>query len=186
MGTLAVDDTDGLLVDGQGQNQFSRLRASLHVLLQEGEMLEVIVLEHLLRELVQGKGHLLVLHVRQIVVLTQVCGLLRLDHLPHHVHGRIVLALILGALPCHSHLLQAAGCLAQFDVQPLGSLDLHRLGLETHHGEYQFTLAESYLVLTVDVRLHYRALVVHVIDMHRRQRLASSCIRHDSLDELSG
>ena len=62
--------------------------------LKEGETLEMVIIENLIRKLVECRSHLLVLHEREIVVVVKVGRFLGSYHLAHHLDGGIVLAAV--------------------------------------------------------------------------------------------
>ncbi len=106
LGILAENDTAHLLLNNQGKDELAGLQTGLDVVLKEWEVLEVVVLEYLWSELVQCRGHLLVLHITEVVVMMKVARLLCLDDFLHQQYCRIVLPYVFLLLCYYLNLLQ--------------------------------------------------------------------------------
>ena len=186
LGVATIDLLTHLLLYGQGEDEFARLGADLDVILQEGEVLEVVVLKDLLGELVEGEGHLLVLLVGEEVALIEVAHLLGLYHLAHHVHGGIVLAAVLALLLGDDHFLHGIVALDELDVNLLrtGLLDGDGIGVVAYHGELEGALAGLDAVLAIDVGDGQGALALGILDAHAGHGLAILLIDDGACDEL--
>ena len=174
LGVAAVDLLADLLLDGQRQDEFARLGAHLDVLLQEGEVLEVVVLKDLVGKLVEGKGHLLVFLIGEEVALVEVAGGLGSDDLLHHIDGGVVLAAVLALALGDDDLLHGIVALEEFDVDLLrtGLLDGDGVGVVAYHGELQRALAGLDAVLAIDVGYGQGTGRLGILDAHAGHRLA--------------
>ena len=175
-----------LLLHGQGEDEFPRLGAGLDVVLEEGEVLEVVVFKDFVGELVQGQGHLLVLLVGEVVAGVEVALLLGRDDLLHHIDGGIVLAAVLGLALRHDDLVHGIGALNELDVYLLraGLLDGDGVGVVAYHGKGQGALAGRDAILAVDVGDGQGLLVLGVKDADARHGVAVVLVDDGASDVL--
>ena len=161
------------LIDRERQDEFSRLRTSLHMVLQECKPLSFFHIEHLLCELVDGEGHLLIFGIREKIVGFQVVDFLMLNHLTHEIHRRVVFSAVFSPLCRDGDRLELARFLNELDSQVFGFswFQLHGLGDIAHGGHGQFFPLRIFLdgKLTMLIRhgAHSLAFIEHIGIVHR-------------------